>query len=101
MKEPNELIKEQLKKLEAIKSLGIDAYGGRFSKQGLIASITQSFEDKKSVQTAGRLYAMRVMGKSTFCDLKDESGRIQLYVKHENLSAEEMKLFEYLDIGDI
>ncbi len=101
MTESNDLIKERYKKFEAIKAMGVDPFGGKFLKDGLIATLTHDFQDKKRVQTAGRLSAMRLMGKTTFCDLKDESGRIQLYVKHEHLGDEQYQLFERLDIGDI
>ncbi len=102
----NEIIKERLKKFEAIKGMGVDPFGGRFPKGCLIAELVKGFsasvgEDKKKVVTAGRLSAMRQMGKTAFCDLKDESGRIQLYVKPENLSEAENRLFGFLDIGDI
>jgi len=100
MNEPNELIKERQKKLEAIKALGIDPFGGKFLKDQTPADLTQNFEDKKHGRTAGRITAMRLMGKTTFCDLKDETGRIQLYVKPDHLSEKEFKLFGLLDIGD-
>ena len=101
MTEPNDLIKERRKKLESIKAMGIDPFGGKFSKGHMIRALLENFEDKKRVNTAGRLSAMRLMGKTTFCDLKDDSGRIQLYMKHEHLGEEQAKLFECLDIGDI
>jgi len=97
----NDLIKERYKKLDAIKAMGVDPFGAKFLKQGLIAELLKNFEEHKKVQVAGRLSAARLMGKTTFCDLKDESGRIQLYVKHEHLGEEAFKLFEQLDIGDI
>ena len=97
----NEIIKERLKKFEAIKGLGIDPFGGRFPKTAPVAELVRQFEDKKSVQTAGRLTALRLMGKTAFCDLKDESGRIQLYIKPADLVSSEASLFSYLDIGDI
>jgi len=97
----NDLIKERFKKLEAIKAMGVDPFGAKFLKQCLIAELLKNFEDHKKVQVAGRLSAARLMGKTTFCDLKDESGRIQLYVKHEPLGEEAFKLFQQLDIGDI
>ncbi len=97
----NELIKERLKKLEAIRALGVDPYGGKFAKDTTVAALTSAFEDKKRVRTAGRLSAMRLMGKTTFADLKDETGRIQLFIKEEHLGPDGQKLFERLDIGDI
>ena len=101
MTEENNLVMERLKKLESIRAMKVDPFGGRFVKEGLVCSFVEHFEEKKLAKTAGRLSAVRVMGKSTFCDLRDESGRIQLYVKHDHLSAEQQKLFENLDIGDI
>lgn len=101
MNETNDLVKERFKKFEAIKAMGVDPFGGKFLKDALVATFAQDFVDKRRVRTAGRLSAMRVMGKTTFCDLKDESGRIQLFVKHEHLGDEAHKLFECLDIGDI
>ncbi|HTL71177.1 MAG TPA: lysine--tRNA ligase [Candidatus Eisenbacteria bacterium] len=100
LKDPNELVKERLKKYEAIKKMGIDPYEGGFKKPEPIAAVVAGFEENKPARTAGRLTAMRVMGKTTFCDLRDESGRIQLFVKGENLGGS-LELFQSLDIGDI
>ena len=97
----NDIIKERFKKFEAIKGLGIDPFGGRFAKELPIVELVKGFEDKKVVRTAGRLSALRLMGKTAFCDLKDESGRIQLYVKPADLSGSDPELFNYLDLGDI
>ncbi|MBI4432860.1 MAG: lysine--tRNA ligase [Candidatus Omnitrophica bacterium] len=102
MTEPlNDLMKERLKKLEAVKALGLEPFGGKFLKDAFIADVVSSFEENKKARTAGRMTALRLMGKTAFCDLKDETGRIQLFVKGENLSDNEKKLFDALDIGDI
>ena len=101
MDETNELVRERQKKLEALRALGIDPFGGKFPKEFTPADLIQNFEDKKKIRTAGRLGAMRFMGKSVFCDLKDETGRIQLYVKKDHLSETDAKVFDLLDIGDL
>jgi lysyl-tRNA synthetase class 2 len=101
MTDANDLIKERFKKLEALKALGVEPFGEKFAKEAMIGRVVAGFEEKKRVRVAGRLSAMRVMGKTTFCDLKDETGRIQLFVKNENLGEAQAKVFEYLDIGDI
>ncbi len=101
LKDSNELLKERFKKYEAAKSLGVDPFGGRFEKQALLADIVAGFEEGKAVRTAGRMTAVRVMGKTTFADLRDESGRIQLFIKPSELGEENSKLFDTLDIGDI
>ncbi len=101
MEESNDLMKERLKKLKSIEEMGVDPFGGKFPKEAMIAQIVTGFEENKRVCTAGRLSAMRAMGKTNFCDLKDETGRIQLFVKADKLSPESAQLFERLDIGDI
>ena len=101
MNETNELIKERLKKLDSIKGMKIDPFGGRFVKEKSIADLIKTFEEHQKVQTAGRLSAMRSMGKTTFCDLKDDTDKVQLFVKQDALGEEGFQLFQSLDIGDI
>lgn len=78
-------------------------YGGRFLPITSIESIRDNFEEGKTVRAAGRLMARRIMGKSTFCDLKDESARMQIYGKQGDgdFSDEIYKQFTSLSIGDI
>ena len=101
MDETNGLIKERLKKLAFIKTLGVDPFGSKFLKEALIADLVKGFEEHQRVRSAGRLTALRVMGKTTFCDLKDESGHVQLYMRRDHLGDKQFELFQNLDIGDI
>ncbi len=101
MNKANELIKERFKKLESIKAMGVDPFGGRFLKENLIADLVKGYAEHQRIRTAGRLSAMRLMGKTTFCDLKDESGLVQLYMKQDHLGDQQFQLFQSLDIGDI
>ncbi len=101
MEESSDILQARRKKLEAIQALGVYPYGGQFPKGKLLASLVENFQENQKVETAGRLAAVRAMGKSVFCDLRDESGRIQLYVKRDHLSEADYALFEHLDIGDI
>jgi len=55
----------------------------------------------KTVQIAGRMMTRRDMGKATFCDLLDEHGRIQVYVKGDDVGQESYEAFKKCDIGDI
>ncbi len=96
----NDLLKERYRKLEALKALGIDPFGGAFPKTEPIAATVAGFADKKSVVSAGRLSAMRFMGKTVFCDLRDDSGRVQLFVKKEELPETDRAVFDLLDLGD-
>ena len=99
--ESNDLVKERLKKFEQIQASGTDPFGGRFPKTEWISRMIERYEEHKKVSSAGRLSAMRFMGKSVFCDIKDESGRIQLYLKKDALSREDSEIFDLLDIGDV
>jgi lysyl-tRNA synthetase class 2 len=99
--ESSDLIKERYKKLEGLTALGVSPFGGFFAKQSPVQTLLDTFEENKKVVTAGRLSAMRFMGKSAFADLKDESGRIQLYLKKDHLSELDGKIFDLLDLGDI
>ncbi len=96
----SDLLKERFKKFQALEALGVDPFGGRFLKEGMIADFTAHFEENKKVRTAGRISSVRTMGKTIFSDLKDETGRIQLYIKKENL-GDAWPIFEQTDIGDI
>ncbi|MCM8776442.1 MAG: lysine--tRNA ligase [Candidatus Omnitrophica bacterium] len=77
------------------------AYGRRFLPIESIATILDPFTEGKKVRLAGRLMARRVMGKSTFCDLKDQNAKIQIYGKRDDLGDEAYKSFTALSIGDI
>ena len=60
----------------------------------------QPFEEKE-FSVAGRIMAMRLMGKAAFCQIQDRSGRLQIYVKRDEIGQEEFQEFKKLDIGDI
>jgi len=55
----------------------------------------------KTVKVAGRMMTRRVMGKASFCDLQDEKGRIQIYIKGDDVGADFYEAFKKTDIGDI
>ena len=97
----NVLMQERLSKLGAIKKAGIDPYGGKFDVSGSIKAVRDDFAEGKVVQIAGRIMAMREHGKSAFFDLKDSSGRLQVYVKEDILGKNEYDFLKNLDIGDI
>lgn len=102
MEERNEFVKQRIDKLNALKEIGIDAYGGRFNKSQSIEKLTEDFKEGAKVETAGRITAFREHGKSSFLDLRDASGRIQVYVKSDTIGTEKHNnIFKRLDIGDI
>ncbi len=99
--ESNDLLKERFKKMKAVEGMGLDPFGGRFLKEGMIADCVTHFEENKKVRTAGRIASIRLMGKTVFADLRDETGRVQLYIKRENIGEAGAQLFDQIDIGDI
>lgn len=76
-------------------------YGRRFLPVEPVASITANFSEGRKVRTAGRVMSRRNMGKSTFADLRDESGRIQMYGKKDELGDTGYEAFVSLSLGDI
>ncbi|KXK50755.1 MAG: Class II lysyl-tRNA synthetase [Chlorobi bacterium OLB5] len=112
MQETNDLVKQRLLALEEIKKLGINPYPHRFDVTADSAGILSTFKDpadeaeaeeqkKKTVSVAGRIMAIRKMGKASFFQIKDESGKIQIYIRQNDVGEQLYKLFKLLDIGDI
>ena len=100
MEEENELIALRRKKLEALRAKGIDPFGSRFEASGSIAEVRGQFKQGEALRAAGRITAHRDMGKSHFLDVRDATGRIQIYIHAKEVGPELMDLFRLLDIGD-
>ena len=95
-REENELILQKKAKLDAITKSGVYAYGGKFDVTSTVKELTDNFTEGKVVSLAGRLMACREHGKAKFYDLKDSTGKIQLYVKADIVGE---KAFEQLRKG--
>ncbi len=100
IQDSNELIRERLNKLEAIKARNIEPYGRRFD-HNQVKELVDTYSEGKPSVAAGRIMAMRNHGKSTFMDLRDETGKLQLYFKEDIVGSEQYDLVSKLDIGDI
>jgi lysyl-tRNA synthetase class 2 len=101
MEELNEIIKQRVAKLEAIKDAGVEPYGGRFLRSSTIEELVGNFVENKEVSLAGRIIALRSHGRAIFADLKDSTGKLQIYLKEDVVGKEQFTLFEKVDIGDI
>ena len=115
----NQLILERREKLNAIRKEQADgkgvAFPNDFSPSHKAAELFEAFDDKTpealaelavKVKVAGRMMLKRVMGKASFCTLQDASfgssgGRIQIYVKGEEIGEELYASFKHWDLGDI
>jgi lysyl-tRNA synthetase class 2 len=100
MEEENELIALRRQKLEALRARGVAPFGQSFETSGSIAEVREKFAEGETLRTAGRITAHRDMGKSHFLDLRDASGRLQIYVQAKELGPEAMEIFGLLDLGD-
>lgn len=105
-----EIIRRQ--SLDELRKLGIDPYpAAQFPVSHLSSDIISNFEkmceDKAEVIVAGRIMARRIMGSASFFELQDEKGKIQIYVKRDDICPDEDKTLyntvfkRLLDIGDI
>jgi lysyl-tRNA synthetase class 2 len=100
MEAENELIAQRREKLAALRAKGVDPFGHSFETSGSVAEIRQKFKEGETFRAAGRITAHRDMGKSHFVDLRDASGRIQVYFHEKEIGAEAMEIFKLLDLGD-
>src|ERR1700741_5098208 len=100
MEDENELIALRRKKLETLRAKGIEPFGTAFDVSGSIADVREQFKEGETHRVAGRITAHRDMGKSHFLDLRDITGRIQIYIHAKEVGLELMELFRLLDIGD-
>ena len=97
-------VKVRRDKLEALRAEGFDPFiQTRFEVTSDSAAIKEHFDsmEGQSVRLAGRLMSKRGMGKVSFCDLQDRTGRIQLYVKFDEMEESSFQRFKKNDIGDI
>ncbi|HEU0196122.1 MAG TPA: lysine--tRNA ligase [Nevskiaceae bacterium] len=105
----NHVIAGRREKLQALRAAGI-AFPNDFRRDALAEHLQGTYGDRSAesladdttrFSLAGRLMAKRVMGKASFAQLQDMSGRIQLFLKQDVLGAEAYQAFKGMDIGDI
>src|SRR5438309_8658701 len=100
IEEENELVALRLKKLDARRAKGVEPFGSGFEVSGSSAEVHGQFKEGETLRAAGRITAHRDMGKSHFLDLRDATGRIQIYIHAKEVGAELIDLFRLLDLGD-
>jgi lysyl-tRNA synthetase, class II len=95
-----ELIAVRREKLARLRELGIDPFGSRFEITHTPGDLRQHFAEGMEVKTAGRITAIRDMGKSVFFQLGDVHGSIQGYVGTKDLTEKQHAAWKCLDRGD-
>ena len=97
-------VKVRRDKLEALRAEGLDPFQQtKFDVTSSAKEIKEHFDamEGRTVTLAGRLMSKRGMGKVSFCDLQDNAGRIQLYVRFDAMDEADFARFKKNDIGDI
>jgi lysyl-tRNA synthetase, class II len=99
----NVLMQRRREELDNLKKSGIDPYPYEFDRTEFSKEILESHKDdapQRTVSVAGRIMSLRRMGKASFCHIQDSKGRIQIYLRKEDLGAP-YDAFKLMDIGDV
>jgi lysyl-tRNA synthetase len=100
MEDTNSLIEQRKAKLAALRARGIDPFQNKFTPTETCAEARDNYVEGREVSVAGRITAHRDMGKSMFIDVRDQSGRIQVYAQKNTLGDELFSIFQHLDLAD-
>jgi lysyl-tRNA synthetase class 2 len=103
MEELNVLMLRRREELEKLRELGFNPYPYEFDRTDFSQEIISAFKDDappRQVSIAGRIMSIRRMGRASFCHVQDSRGKIQVYLKKDDLGAV-YDAFRLLDIGDI
>ncbi len=98
----NVLVKRRYEELEELKQKGIEPFAYSFEVTSNSEEIKSNYNEdsKQTVSIAGRIMAIRRMGKASFAHIQDHTGRMQIYLKKDEI-GEMYDAFKLLDIGDI
>ena len=95
-----ELIAVRREKLAKLRELGVDPYGARYEVTTTPGELKANFEEEKQVKLAGRLQAIRDMGRSVFFQIGDVHGSIQGFIAVKKLPDDLKEIWSCLDRGD-
>jgi len=95
-----ELIAVRREKLAKLRDLGVDPFGARYEVTTTPVGLRADFEEGRQVKVAGRILALRDMGRSVFFHIGDVHGTIQGYVNTKALGEEKLAIWKCLDRGD-
>ncbi|MDP4012796.1 MAG: lysine--tRNA ligase [Candidatus Nanoarchaeia archaeon] len=103
-----DLIAQREQKLKNLLDRGVNPYPYSYTKSNSAVEILEAFKklkkderNKKKLSLAGRIMTLRVMGKAGFAHLQDETGKIQIYVREDEVGKDDYKTFSKCDLGDI
>ena len=94
------LIAVRREKLARLRELGVDPFGGRFDTTTTPGALKEGFAEGRAVKVAGRILALRDMGKSAFFVIGDIHGRIQGFIGRNEVDERTWEIWKMLDRGD-
>ncbi|NLI90635.1 MAG: lysine--tRNA ligase [Peptococcaceae bacterium] len=99
----NELMKVRIEKLDDMRKKGIEPYADRYVRTHMSMEIIENFEELEGQEAfvAGRIMSKRDQGKVTFIHIQDMDGKIQAYIRMDEVGAENFEVIKTYDIGDI
>ena len=108
MDQEGKLLSQRLEKLSAIKAMHLNPYPHSYPNKEPIQTLLQKHSTLNTEQkttekarVAGRILTLRRMGKASFYHIQDSTGKIQIYIKEDEVGHQTYTLFENLDLGDI
>ena len=98
----NQIIEFRKEKLEKLISKGINPYPPSFNPTHHSSEIVSNYEslEKNSVCVSGRIISIRRMGKASFFNIQDSLGKLQIFIKKDEIGDSEYEIFQLMDIGD-
>ena len=105
--EESQLLRQRRQKAKDLREAGIEIYANDFRVRDCLADIERQYGDwsdealsqvKKVYICAGRIMSMRSFGRATFMHIKDGTGKLQIYVKRDEIGQESYRIFKKLDI---
>lgn len=91
---------QRIAHMRELEALGYRPFGRAFDRTSSLHAVKEDFEEGKTVKLAGRLVAIRHMGKSAFAHLQDGTGRFQIYAQKNVMGDDAFAAFQLLDLGD-
>ena len=97
-----QIIDYRIEKLSKLKEAGVEPYPQNFTPDHFSQNIIDNFNEleNKDVILAGRIMSIRKMGKASFFHLQDQLGKIQIFIKSDDIGEDNYSNFKLLDIGD-
>ena len=97
----NEIREQRLENMRRLQKLGYAPFGGAFADTTPLTEAGEKFEEGARMRLAGRLVAIRKMGKSSFAHIQEDGARFQIYAQKNVLGEDAYAAFKILDLGDI